>query len=524
MGTRDLIVLYLTSLIGAGILVIPGITAQLAGPASLLAWAVLAVGSFAMAHMFATMATRNPDAGGPFELVGQVLGRRFGDTAQLVLVAVYVIGNPVMGIVSGRYLCHLLGIDSGWALPFGAGFMLLSVGFNLLGLKVGVRIQRVAFYALLAGLGAAIAIAVPTMSADRFTPIAPSGWGSLGGAAVIAFFAFLGWENVLLVASDVREPKRAFRKAIAVAVPVVGLVYLVTTAAYLAVPAVRETIVIPALLGSRLGRASVVVADLMALAVLIVATNSWVFGASRVVMSAAKRGLLPRGLAGTRDGSGTPVRALLTLGVAYSAVVAAAGLLGLDENPLLLFTSATFLLLYIAVGVTALRDRPPKALRISAGATLVLVAVFLPNTALALPPALLLVLLMWLVASRRTRREPMITKFRVDEASANAEFGMACQRLIPWTGQGAEPPVGLMACFLAPAGRTDPDCHDQDEVMLILSGAGAVDLAGHTTEVAVHDIVVLPANQEHVVRNDGDVPLVWVSLYWPLHEPAREVA
>ncbi len=30
MGTRDLIVLYLTSLIGAGILVIPGITAQLA--------------------------------------------------------------------------------------------------------------------------------------------------------------------------------------------------------------------------------------------------------------------------------------------------------------------------------------------------------------------------------------------------------------------------------------------------------------------------------------------------------------
>jgi amino acid efflux transporter len=399
MGTRDLIVLYLTSLIGAGILVIPGITAKQAGPASLVAWGVLAVGSFAMAHMFANMATHNPDAGGMCTLIGRALGRRFGDTALLVLTSVYVIGNPIMGIISGRYLSHLLGIGSRWVLPLGAGFMLLSVGFNLLGVKAGVKIQRVAFFALMLGLGAAIAYAVPSMSMQRFHPLAPDGWGALGGAAVIAFFAFLGWENVLLVAGDVRNPKRAFRSAIVVAVPVVGLVYLVTTAAYLAVPAVRETIVIPALLGNGLGRASVVAADLMALMVLIVATNSWVFGASRVVMSAARRGLLPAGLAGTREESGTPVRALLALGGAYSVVVA---LLRLDENPMLLFTSATFLLLYIAVGVSALRGRPSLALKISAGITLGLVAIFLPNTALALPAALVLVVLMWFVSARST--------------------------------------------------------------------------------------------------------------------------
>src|SRR5256885_15620026 len=95
MGTRDLIVLYLTSLIGAGILVIPGITAKMAGPASLLAWVGLAVGSFAMAHMFANMATLNPNSGGLCTLIGRALGRRVGDTALLVLVSVYVIGNPI---------------------------------------------------------------------------------------------------------------------------------------------------------------------------------------------------------------------------------------------------------------------------------------------------------------------------------------------------------------------------------------------------------------------------------------------
>lgn len=116
----------------------------------------------------------------------------------------------------------------------------------------------------------------------------------------------------------------------------------------------------------------------------------------------------------------------------------------------------------------------------------------------------------------------MITKLRVDEASALPEFGMACQRLIPWTGQGVEPPLGLMACFLGPASSSDPDLHDQDEVMLILSGRGSVDLAGDTAEVGPHDLVVLPGNHEHVVHNRGDAPLVWVSLYWPLHEQVPE--
>jgi len=118
----------------------------------------------------------------------------------------------------------------------------------------------------------------------------------------------------------------------------------------------------------------------------------------------------------------------------------------------------------------------------------------------------------------------MIDKFLVDETAAEAEFGMACQRLIPWAGQGEEPPMGLMACFLEPGAKSDPDLHSQDEVMLVLSGHGRVDLAGETTDIGPRELVVLPGNHEHVVHNPGDTQLVWVSLYWPLHEPSEEVS
>lgn len=79
--------------------------------------------------------------------------------------------------------------------------------------------------------------------------------------------------------------------------------------------------------------------------------------------------------------------------------------------------------------------------------------------------------------------------------------------------------MGLMACFLDAANSSQVDCHAQDEVILILSGHGAVDVAGELTDIGPRDVVVLPKNSEHVVHNRAAAPLVWVSLYWPLHEP-----
>jgi mannose-6-phosphate isomerase-like protein (cupin superfamily) len=116
----------------------------------------------------------------------------------------------------------------------------------------------------------------------------------------------------------------------------------------------------------------------------------------------------------------------------------------------------------------------------------------------------------------------MITKFRIHEGAAASEFGMACQRIIPWQGhEGQEPPFGGMACFLPAGASSDPDCHDQDEVMVILSGSGAIDLVGEKGEFTTGDVVVLPRNQEHVLHNPGPDTLTWLSVYWPLHEPRQ---
>jgi mannose-6-phosphate isomerase-like protein (cupin superfamily) len=112
----------------------------------------------------------------------------------------------------------------------------------------------------------------------------------------------------------------------------------------------------------------------------------------------------------------------------------------------------------------------------------------------------------------------VITKFRVSEQDAAGEFGMACQRLVPWTPMDPAPPFGVMACFLPSSASSDPDCHNQDEVMIVLSGEGDIDIDGELEAIRTNDFVVIPRNRTHVVHNTGSGRLTWVSCYWPLRE------
>ncbi len=114
----------------------------------------------------------------------------------------------------------------------------------------------------------------------------------------------------------------------------------------------------------------------------------------------------------------------------------------------------------------------------------------------------------------------MIAKFRIDAANGEPELGMVCQRLMPWTGGQDELPLGIMACFLPPDGQSAPDCHDQDEFMVALTGAGDVEIDGEHESIAVGEAILIPRNRTHVVRSTAAANLSWVSVYWPLHEPA----
>lgn len=108
----------------------------------------------------------------------------------------------------------------------------------------------------------------------------------------------------------------------------------------------------------------------------------------------------------------------------------------------------------------------------------------------------------------------MVAKFEISDANAAPGFGMACQRLFDRAERDGMQPFGAMACFLAQGGTSEPDCHEEEEVMIVLSGTGALDVAGEREQLSPRDVVVLPPNKEHTVVNSGEKTLEWVSIYW----------
>ncbi len=70
--------LYVCAILGAGVLVLPGQVASLAGPASLLAWVFSIVLSVPLAFTFARLASVYPDAGGIAVYAAAAFGRAAG--------------------------------------------------------------------------------------------------------------------------------------------------------------------------------------------------------------------------------------------------------------------------------------------------------------------------------------------------------------------------------------------------------------------------------------------------------------
>src|SRR5258707_7442354 len=82
--------LYIGAVLGPGLLLLPGLAAAEAGPASILAWLALLVLSGLFAAVFSALGRRNPSAGG---VIGYVTAR-LGPPASLA-TCLMVLGGVV---------------------------------------------------------------------------------------------------------------------------------------------------------------------------------------------------------------------------------------------------------------------------------------------------------------------------------------------------------------------------------------------------------------------------------------------
>lgn len=369
--------LYVGALIGPGVLLVPALAAEAAGPAAIVAWVALLLLSLPLAITFATLGTRHPVPGG----VTAYVAERFGGTAAACTGTVFLVGvvfgTPAVALIGGYYVADLTGGGTAVAVPVGLAMFALVLGANTLGLRVSSGAQLVLSGVLVGIVVLAVATALPGNATDGWTPFAPEGWWAVGTAASLLMWLFFGWEAMAQYAGDFRDPGRDLPRAMAIAYGVIALLYVGLGVASITV-ASTSNVPLADLLEVGLGAFGRDATAVVAVALTMGTMNVYVGGAAKLAAALSADGALPAWLASGPVRDSVPLRPLAVLGALGAALL---GLLALDlfePEALVRSTSACFVAVYLlalasAVGILAGRARVIAAIAL---ASIAVVTVF----------------------------------------------------------------------------------------------------------------------------------------------------
>ncbi|MDR6866381.1 amino acid efflux transporter [Microbacterium resistens] len=428
LGLAQGVALYLASVLGTGLLVLPGLAAHVAGPASLVAVAAVTVLAIPLAGTFAALAARYPDPGGVASYVRRALGPTAARATGYWFLFGVAAGGPVVAVLGARYIATIVGIDAGAVPVLALAFLALPFAANLLGVRVTGWIQLLLTGLLLAVVVLVVALAAPAVEPAHFEPFLPHGWGGVGTAIVMFVWAFAGWEVGTHISGEFARPRRTIPLATAITLVLSGASYLalqVVTVGALGDAAGRGDVVLLDLArAGDLGAAPVLigaVAGIVAVGVL----NVYLSAFAKLGASLASTGDLPRALAKGVENGAVPRRALACTGVLVLAYLGVVVLTGMDLQPFILIHTASMVAIYALGMVAAVRilRRGSLGWWFAVVASILTIGLLMLAGAALVVPAVLAVaaVLVGVVQQRRRRGAPVSRSAASEEGVADGD-------------------------------------------------------------------------------------------------------
>jgi amino acid efflux transporter len=365
--------LYIGALIGPGVLLVPALAAQAAGPASVLAWAGLLVLSAPLAITFGALGVRHPVAGGVAAYVRAGLGEAAAAVTGVWFMTAILIGGPAVSLIGGYYVADLTGSGTSVAVTVGLLMFGIVLAANAFGLRVSSGFQLGLSAVLVVMIATAVGVALPSRGGDNWHPFAPHGWWAVGTAANILMWLFIGWEAMAQLAGEFRRPERDLPRAMALAFGVVALLYVGLAVATVVVSGGGGSKVpLADLVAVGFGQAGRDATAVLAVALTMGTMNVYLGGSAKLAAALAQERALPRWLAGDAHRS-IPRRPLLVLAVVGPLLLLALGAGVSSAADLVRATSACFVAVYLLSLASAVRILNGR-IRLAALVSLALVA------------------------------------------------------------------------------------------------------------------------------------------------------
>jgi amino acid transporter len=357
------------------------IGASFAGGALSLALVAALVGILLVASCIGQMAQRFPSAGGFYTFVSVGLHPSLGPMVAWLYLAVWIVFPSTLFLPFGNFIASTAHSDWGWSekptwIIAAAVCMCLVFTFVYLGARfstnVGIILGMTEF--LILGV-LAVTLIIEAGSSNTLSVFTTShadvkgfvGASGIFAGMVYAIYGFVGFENVVPLAEEAKEPRRSVVKALLLSPLILGVFIIFCTYAVTVYFGVSNFVNFPAFNG---GDAWIGVTKevwhsgwyILLLALLnscIASANGATNAGTRHIYSMGRINLLPPQFARTTPRRGVPILALGAIAVVSLGATYITGLV-LDGGPLQAFgflgtiETATAILLYLLVAVACL--------------------------------------------------------------------------------------------------------------------------------------------------------------------------
>ena len=379
MKLLDVTLIGVGAMIGAGIFVLTGIAAGVAGPALIITFGLNGVVALFTAMSYAELGSCYHDAGGGYLWVKEGLPKWNGFLSGWMSWFAHAVACALYAIGFGAYFNHVLKEFNvilpqwGFISPeklLALGIAMIFAYINFRGAsetgKIGnmVTITKIVILAVFIGFGLEYILRSNNPTA-AFTPFMPNGWGGVFKAMGLTFIAFQGFEVISQCSEEVKNPKKNIPKAVFLSLLIVIPIYLLVAVTSLGsvhpgtmtpwdfLAAQKET----ALVG--VAESFFVGGGVMLLIGGLISTmsalNATIYSSSRVAFAMGRDRNFPTFFSKVHSKKFTPHFAIL-----FSFFIVGAMCLSLDIEDIASAADIMFLLLFLQVNIALIRLRKKR--------------------------------------------------------------------------------------------------------------------------------------------------------------------
>lgn len=335
-----------------------------------LAVALAAVVAGANALSSAQLAAAHPVSGGTYEYGYRYLKPAAGFGAGWMFLLAKSASAATAALGFAGYALSLLYPRAPESMRTVVALLLVAILTAIVaaGVRRTMRVNVVIVSITLLSLAAFLAIALPFLEFNRFTPFfAPEDGrtelGALLYAAALSFVAYTGYGRIATLGEEVREPRKTIPKAVVTTISVTMVIYVLVAAAGVGVLGATGMAIMTAetgaplevAAGSLIGAPGRIILALGAVTAMVGVLLNLILGLSRVLLAMGRRGDMPEIFA--RISRNTPLPAVLTMGAVVFAIV----LVG-DVRLTWSFSAVTVLIYYAVTNAAALALPSPDRL------------------------------------------------------------------------------------------------------------------------------------------------------------------